>query len=70
MGIDSYSAFADNAYLKFTDLPKVLFSNGIERVVAVGLATDYCVRATVIDARKFGLETVVVVSATARGCFR
>ncbi|KAG8902427.1 hypothetical protein FRB99_004490 [Tulasnella sp. 403] len=58
--IDSYSAFADNAYQLFTPLSKVLFSNGIERIVVVGLATDYCVRATVIDARKFGIQTTVV----------
>ncbi|KIO32810.1 hypothetical protein M407DRAFT_241266 [Tulasnella calospora MUT 4182] len=58
--IDSYSAFADNAYLVFTDLPKVLYSNGIERLVVVGLATDFCVRATAIDSRKFNFETVVI----------
>ncbi|KAG8914943.1 Cysteine hydrolase [Tulasnella sp. 408] len=60
LDIDSYSAFADNAYLVFTDLPKTLYSNGIERLVVVGLATDFCVRATAIDSRKFNFETIVI----------
>ncbi|KAL1915588.1 uncharacterized protein VTP21DRAFT_6712 [Calcarisporiella thermophila] len=62
--IDSYSGFADNAYTQFTSLPKLLFSNQISNVVVVGLALDYCVRATCIDARKFGFRTVVVRDGT------
>ncbi|KAG8931471.1 hypothetical protein FRC01_001251 [Tulasnella sp. 417] len=68
LDIDSYSAFADNAYLVFTDLPKTLYSNGIERLVVVGLATDFCVRATAIDSRKFNFETIVI-SDGIRGVF-
>ncbi|KAG8989798.1 hypothetical protein FRB90_002058 [Tulasnella sp. 427] len=68
MDIDSYSAFADNAYLVFTDLSKVLYSSGIERLVVVGLATDFCVRATAIDSRKFNFDTIVI-SDGIRGVF-
>lgn len=40
-------------------MAKVLYSHGITDLVVVGLATDYCVRATAIDARKFGFPTTV-----------
>ncbi|TFK50004.1 Isochorismatase hydrolase [Heliocybe sulcata] len=66
--IDGYSAFALNHYVKFTELPRVLFSSGIRKVTIVGLATDYCVRATAIDARKFELE-VDIVRAGVRGVY-
>ena len=36
-----------------------------QRVVVCGLATDYCVNATVLDSRRLGFETVVVVDACA-----
>jgi nicotinamidase/pyrazinamidase len=61
-GIDSYSAFTDNGRIKHTDMRDVLTNAGIKRVVVVGLATDYCVKATVEDAVEFGFETIVVVS--------
>ncbi|QRV72667.1 isochorismatase domain-containing protein 2 [Ceratobasidium sp. AG-Ba] len=58
--VDSYSAFADNQYLGFTQLARLVHTHGITRLVVVGLATDYCVRATAIDSRKFGIATEVV----------
>ncbi|EIN14268.1 Isochorismatase hydrolase [Punctularia strigosozonata HHB-11173 SS5] len=58
--IDGYSAFAMNHYVQFTALPQILFSHGITRLTIVGLATDYCVRATAIDARKFHFDVDVV----------
>jgi len=58
--VDSYSAFADNQYTKFTPLSQILHTNNISELVIVGLATDYCVRATSIDARKFGFAVQVV----------
>ncbi|KDQ56964.1 hypothetical protein JAAARDRAFT_178399 [Jaapia argillacea MUCL 33604] len=58
--VDSYSAFASNHYVRFTELPKILFSRDIRKLTVVGLATDYCVRATAIDARKFNFEVDVV----------
>jgi nicotinamidase-related amidase len=45
--IDGYSAFAMNNYVQFTELPRILFSKGITKLTVVGLATDYCVRASV-----------------------
>lgn len=63
-GVDSYSAFADNQYMAFTELARVLHEQGIRKVDVVGLATDYCVRATAIDAAKFGFATAVVAAGT------
>ncbi|KAH7105525.1 Isochorismatase-like protein [Auriculariales sp. MPI-PUGE-AT-0066] len=57
--LDSYSAFADNEYSKFTDMGRILYEGAVKEVHVIGLATDYCVRATAIDARKFGFSTVV-----------
>lgn len=59
---DSYSAFASNEYVLFTELSSLLFGaqpRPIRTVVVVGLATDYCVLSTAIDAAKFGLRTLV-----------
>ncbi|WFD36542.1 hypothetical protein MCUN1_003425 [Malassezia cuniculi] len=61
--VDSYSGFADNAYTKFTDLPRLLYEARVDTVVICGLATDYCVRATAIDATRFGFATEVVTGA-------
>ncbi len=50
--IDSYSAFFDNGYRAGTGLEKMLREGGIGAVDLAGLATDYCVKATALDARK------------------
>ncbi|KZT62191.1 Isochorismatase hydrolase [Calocera cornea HHB12733] len=63
VAVDAYSAFADNQYTFFTPLIKTLHGAGIETVVIVGLATDYCVRFTAIDSCKFGFRTLVVKEA-------
>ncbi|WFD00897.1 hypothetical protein MYAM1_003653 [Malassezia yamatoensis] len=60
--IDSYSAFATNEYVSFTELAKILFSaqpHPVQTVVVVGLATDYCVLSTAVDSAKFHLRTLV-----------
>ena len=49
--IDSYSAFFDNGKKHKTDLDKVLKDKGIDTLYIMGLATDYCVKFTVLDAR-------------------
>lgn len=54
------SAFADNQYLAFTELTRLIHTHSISKLVVVGLATDYCVRWTAIDSRKFGITTEVV----------
>jgi nicotinamidase/pyrazinamidase len=52
-----YSAFAD------TGLHGRLRERGVDRLIVAGLATDYCVRATVLDARAAGFDVVVVEDA-------
>ncbi|WP_051472279.1 nicotinate phosphoribosyltransferase [Patulibacter minatonensis] len=56
---DAYSAFDG------TGLLESLRARGVARVVVCGLATDYCVRATALDALGGGLPTVVVTDAVA-----
>ncbi|KAH8549618.1 Isochorismatase-like protein [Umbelopsis sp. PMI_123] len=62
--VDSYSAFADNKYFEITELAKHLFTRHIDTVIVVGLAADYCVKETALDARKFGFRTVLVKEGT------
>jgi nicotinamidase/pyrazinamidase len=62
--VDSYSGFFDNGRRKATGLYDALRSHGIDEVVIMGLATDYCVRATALDALELGLDVTVV----ADGC--
>ena len=47
-----------------TSLDEELRKLGVKRLFVAGVATDYCVVNTVLDARKFGLETVVLMDAT------
>jgi nicotinamidase/pyrazinamidase len=56
---DSYSAFQDDGGHK-TEMESILRYNGIERVVLYGIATDYCVRATVLDAIRAGFQVTVI----------
>jgi nicotinamidase/pyrazinamidase len=58
--IDSYSGFFDNDHRKQTDLAAVLRAAGVNTVYIVGLATDYCVKFTALDARKLELATHLV----------
>ncbi|MBI2450009.1 MAG: nicotinamidase [Candidatus Nealsonbacteria bacterium] len=46
-----------------TDLEKLLKENGVKRVYVCGLATDYCVKETALDAKKVGFETYVIIDA-------
>jgi nicotinamidase/pyrazinamidase len=62
--IDSYSAFRDNASDAETGLATWLRDEGITRAAIVGLALDYCVKATALDAVADGFETTVIVDAT------
>jgi nicotinamidase/pyrazinamidase len=57
--IDSYSGFFDNARRKKTPLEDVLRGLGISSLDIVGLATDYCVKATVLDALELGFSVRV-----------
>ena len=59
-GIDSYSAFYDNGHLRDTGLGDLLRSRGVDHVYVLGLATDYCVKFSALDALASGFETSVV----------
>lgn len=61
--IDSYSAFYDNGHRKSTGLENYLREKGISEVFIVGLATDYCVKYSVLDALKLGFHTYIIVDA-------
>ena len=58
--IDSYSGFFDNGKLKSTQLLRVLKEHNISEVFILGLATDYCVKYTVLDALELGFKTTVI----------
>ncbi|VIO81403.1 bifunctional nicotinamidase/pyrazinamidase [Bradyrhizobium ivorense] len=60
--IDSYSAFFENDRTTPTGLAGYLRERGLRRVVMAGLATDYCVQYSALDARRLGFETTVVLS--------
>lgn len=61
--IDSYSGFFDNGKRKATGLGDWLKAKGVTEVLICGLATDYCVKATAIDAAQLGFHTVLVEDA-------
>lgn len=61
--IDSYSGFYDNGYLKTTGLRDYLESKNVSTVYIMGLATDYCVKHTALDAVRSGFDTFVVKDA-------
>ena len=62
--IDSYSGFFDNGHLKSTGLGDYLHREKINSLYIVGLATDFCVKATALDAVNEGFEARVVADAT------
>lgn len=62
--VDSYSAFYENDKVTSTGLAGYLKDRGIERVYLVGLAYDFCVGYSAIDARKAGFEAVVIKDVT------
>ncbi len=58
--IDSYSAFFDNAHRRATGLGEHLAGAGVDEVYLMGLATDYCVKFSALDAVGLGLKTSVI----------
>ncbi len=58
--VDSYSAFFDNASERSTGLAEYLRATGVGEVYCMGLATDYCVQFSALDAAKLGFTTYVV----------
>ncbi len=59
--VDSYSGFFDNDHKSSTGLSEYFKEKSVTGVVIVGLATDYCVKYTAIDAVDQGFETQVLV---------
>jgi nicotinamidase/pyrazinamidase len=59
--IDSYSGFFDNDHKRATGLADLLRRRGIGEVHVMGLATDYCVQFTALDAVELGFKTTVIV---------
>jgi nicotinamidase/pyrazinamidase len=60
---DSYSAFLEADRKTSTGLAGYLSERGISRVFCVGLALDYCVAWTALDARRFGIKATVITDA-------
>ena len=58
--VDSYSAFFENDRRTPTGLAGYLRERGLRRLFLVGLATDYCVHYSAVDARRLGFDTVVI----------
>lgn len=58
--IDSYSAFFENDKITPTGLAGYLRERGLARVFLAGLATDFCVHYSAMDARRLGFEAVVI----------
>ncbi len=61
--IDSYSAFVENDRTTSTGLAGYLRERGLRRIFLAGLAYDYCVAYSALDARRLGLEVVVLRDA-------
>ncbi|WP_068466754.1 bifunctional nicotinamidase/pyrazinamidase [Candidatus Protochlamydia phocaeensis] len=61
--IDSYSTFFDNGHLKSTGLETYLREQSIKDLYFAGLATDYCVKYSVLDALKLGFNPYVIADA-------
>jgi nicotinamidase/pyrazinamidase len=58
--IDSYSAFYENDRRTPTGLAGYFRERGVKRIFLAGLATDFCVYYSAVDARKLGFETVLI----------
>ena len=61
--IDSYSGFFDNGRRKATGLGDWLRAQRVDAVAVCGLATDYCVKATALDAIGLGLRATLITDA-------
>jgi nicotinamidase/pyrazinamidase len=61
--VDSYSGFFDNGHRHATELAEYLREHNVDEVHVTGLATDYCVKFTALDAQKLGFRTTVIEDA-------
>lgn len=62
--VDSYSGFFDNNRLRSTCLSEYLIAKEVDQVYIAGLAADFCVGYTALDALEQGFETFVIEDAT------
>lgn len=62
--MDSYSGFFDNAHLKSTGLAGYLEDKGVSTLYFCGLAADYCVYYSIMDALNEGFEAILIEDAT------
>ena len=62
--MDSYSAFFDNGGFSKTELDFILKELEVQRVFVSGLALDFCVKFTAMDAKKLNYETYVIQDAS------
>jgi nicotinamidase/pyrazinamidase len=58
--VDSYSGFFDNGRRNDTGLGNYLTALNVDEITIMGLATDYCVKFTALDARKLGFKTKLI----------
>jgi nicotinamidase/pyrazinamidase len=63
-GIDSYSGFFDNGHRRATRMGEWLKGEGVTDVFVCGLATDYCVKFTALDAVALGFRTCLIADAS------
>jgi nicotinamidase-related amidase len=61
--VDSYSGFFDNGRRRSTGLGDFLKKQNVTALYVAGLATDYCVKFTVLDAKALGFPTVLIDDA-------
>jgi nicotinamidase/pyrazinamidase len=66
VSVDSYSAFRDNDHAALTGLSDYLIGKGVDTLDVCGLATDYCVKASAIDAKAMmpGMEVRFITDAS------
>ena len=62
--LDSYSAFLENDKKTKTGLKEYLRAFNVTKVLICGLALDYCVKYTALDAKKMGFEVVIILDLT------
>ncbi|HTV42691.1 MAG TPA: bifunctional nicotinamidase/pyrazinamidase [Candidatus Sulfotelmatobacter sp.] len=63
-GVDSYSGFFDNGHRRATGMADWLKGRGVDEVYVCGLATDYCVKFTALDAVGAGFKTHLIADAS------
>lgn len=63
-GIDSYSGFFDNGKIHATGLGDFLKKRDVDQVYVLGIATDYCVKFTALDAVSLGFQTTFIEDAS------